>query len=212
MEFFDVLDCTAEKTGETIERNEAHRTGAWHGAFHCLIVSQRDGKWTVLFQKRSASKKIAPGKFDVSVGGHYSSGEDAHAAGPREIKEELGLDVAFSELIPLGRRVFTYCFTPGVRECEFQDVYLLHRDLGATDLSLQKEELDGVIQLDIDDGIALLSGSVRDIESSLIDPFGKTRVIRITSDAFVPCLDNYYLKLLLVAKRFASGDRHVLVI
>jgi len=84
-EHFDVLDCAGRKTGRTIPRDDAHRTGVWHGAFHGLIVYERNNRKHALFQKRSANKKIAPGKFDVSVGGHYASGEDAKTAGPREI-------------------------------------------------------------------------------------------------------------------------------
>ena len=109
-EMFDMLDCAGRKTGTTIDRDEAHRTGAWHGAFHCLIVYEHLRKPCVLFQKRSAAKVIAPGKFDVSVGGHYATDEDAAIAGPREIKEELGLDVPFSGLVSVGRRVFVFCF------------------------------------------------------------------------------------------------------
>ncbi|MCK9419088.1 MAG: hypothetical protein M0R70_06895 [Nitrospirae bacterium] len=63
MEYFDVLDCTGRKTGEIISRDEAHRIGAWHGAFHCLIISLQDGGGQALFQKRSAQKKIAPGNL-----------------------------------------------------------------------------------------------------------------------------------------------------
>ena len=155
------MDCKGLKTGEVIARDEAHRTGAWHGAFHCLIIGQRQGRGYALFQKRSTTKKIAPGKFDVSVGGHYASGEDAGVAGPREIKEELGLEVSFSDLVPLGRRVFVYGFTPGVREYEFQDMFLLPRTISARDLTLQREELDGVIEMDVEAGIALFSGRMR---------------------------------------------------
>ena len=91
MEIFDVLDCRGGKTGKTIARDEAHRTGAWHGAFHCLIIYEREGRGYALFQKRSDLKKIAPGKLDVSVGGHYGAGENAALAGARENKKEIGL-------------------------------------------------------------------------------------------------------------------------
>jgi isopentenyldiphosphate isomerase len=212
MEHFDILDCTGRKTGEVIARDEAHRTGVWHGAFHCLIVSLRDGRGQALFQKRAARKKIAPNKFDVSVGGHYSAGEDAKVAGPREIGEELGLDVRFTELLPLGRRVFVYCSTPGVNECEFQDVFMLSRDIRVAGLKLQREELDGVVQMDVEQGISLFSGKTPFIEMMLIRPGGKDEPLSVSRDDFVPCLDNYYLKLLLLARRYVNGERELLVI
>jgi len=211
-ELFDVLDGTGAKTGEVISRDEAHRSGAWHGAFHCLIISSQDGRGRALFQKRSARKKIAPNKYDVSVGGHYAVGEDAKTAGPREIREELGLEVRFADLLPLGRRIFVYCFDPGVREYEFQDVFMLERDIRVAGLNLQREELDGVVQMELEQGISLFSGKTPFVEMMLIRPDGKDEPVRVSMDDFVPCLDNYYLKLLLLARRYFSGERELLVI
>jgi len=211
-EYFDVLDCSARKTGEVIDRHEAHRTGTWHGAFHCLIIGERSGSGYVLFQKRSMEKKIAPGKFDVSVGGHYSAGEDATTAGPREIKEELGIDSRFTDLIPLGRRIFVYCFTPAVRECEFQDVFFLPRNTRPEELTLQAEELEAVIEMRVDQGISLFSRSVPHTKVPFYGRDGRRDTLRIFPDDFVPSLDNYYLKLLLLARRFFGGDRELLLI
>jgi isopentenyldiphosphate isomerase len=212
METFDILDCRGKKTGEVISRDDAHRTGAWHGAFHCLMVYEREGRGYALFQKRSVKKKIAPGKFDVSVGGHYAAGEDARAAGPREIKEELGLDVKFEEPLFLGRRVFVYCFTPGVKEYEFQDVFLLCRPVDVRALVLQREELDGVIEMDVEEGIALFSGKKAKVDTALHGSDGRTVRVAVAAGDFVPCLDSYYLKLLLLAQRYFTGERDLLLI
>ncbi len=212
MEIFDVLDCRGVKTGGVIARDEAHRTGVWHGAFHCLIIGQRDNRGYALFQKRSLKKKIAPGKFDVSVGGHYAAGENAGVAGPREIKEELGLTVSFNELVPISRRVFVYCFTPGVKEYEFQDVFLFPRNVRSEDIVLQQEELDGVVEMNVEEGIALFSGRVSSVALSLLQPDGSRQAVVVKADDFVPCIDNYYLKLLILARRYLSGEREALVI
>lgn len=212
MEIFDVLDCTGKRTGAVIPRDEAHRTGVWHGAFHCLVVSERDSRGYAFFQKRSALKKIAPGRFDVSVGGHYAAGEDARTAGPREIREELGLDVRYSELVPLGRRVFVYCFTPGVIEQEFQDVFLLPRTIAPAELALQQEEVDGVLELEVEEGIRLFSGGTRSTAGLFLAGSAKPERVTVTAEDFVPCLDSYYLKLLLLARRYLNGERELLVI
>lgn len=212
METFDVLDCIGNKTGELIARDEAHRSGTWHGAFHCLIVYERDGRGYALFQKRAAVKKIAPGKFDVSAGGHYAAGEAATGAGPREISEELGIDVRFQDLVPLGRRIFVYCFTPGIREYEFQDVFLLERNVQGRELKLQQEEVSAVLEMDISSGIRLFSGEARGIECLLQPSDGSAETAAVCVADFVPSLDNYYLKLLLLAKRYFQGERKLLVI
>ena len=212
MESFDVLDCRGGKTGERIARDDAHRSGVWHGAFHCLLVNGRGDRGNVLFQKRSARKKIARGKYDVSVGGHYASGESAREAGPREIREELGLEVKFEELVPLGRRIFVYCFAPGVMEHEFQDVFLLPHAVGPGELSLQQEELDGVIGMNVEEGISLFSGKTVSVSALLHKPDRSQERVVVSAGDFVPSLDQYYLKLLLLAKRYISGERELLVI
>jgi isopentenyldiphosphate isomerase len=211
-ELFDVLDLKGARTGEKIPRAEAHRTGAWHGAFHCLIIGLRNGQGRALFQKRSSSKAIAPGKFDVSVGGHYSAGEDAAAAGPREIREELGLRVRFESLVPVGRRVFVYGFTPGVFECELQDVFLLPRTVDPAALALCREEVAGVLDMDVEEGIRLFSGRSERAGAFLFRPGGEIARVRVAAREFVPCLDNYYLKLLLLSRRHLAGERELLLI
>jgi isopentenyldiphosphate isomerase len=213
LEFFDALDCAASKTGEIISRDEAHRGGVWHGAFHCLIVYERDGQGYALFQKRSTAKRIAPSKFDVSVGGHYITGEDAATAGPREIKEELGLDVSFEDLFPLGRRVFVYGLTQGIIEHEFQDVFLLLRPLVPCTLSLQREELDGVLEMGVTHGIELFSHKEQRISCLFYANRGASKeMVSVSANDFVFCLDNYYLKLLLLVQRYLRGERELLVI
>ena len=75
-EIIDILDeITGQKTGKTISKNEAHRTGQWHGSIHVLIVDNKKEK--TLLQKRCASKKLYPNTWDIAVGGHISAGEAA---------------------------------------------------------------------------------------------------------------------------------------
>jgi isopentenyldiphosphate isomerase len=212
LEQFDVLDCTGRKTGARIGRDDAHANGVWHGAFHCLIFYRREGREFALFQRRSREKKIAPGLFDVSVGGHYTAGEDAAAAGPREIREELGLTVPFSSLVPVGRRIFVYCFLPGVFEYEFQDVFLLPLDTRPDRLVLQPSEVDAVLELDLEEGIRLFSGRMAAANGVLTDGTGEEGLTTVGPAEFVPCIDSYYLKLLMLAQRYARGERDALAI
>lgn len=146
------------------------------------------------------------------MGGHYSTGEDAAVAGPREIQEELGIDVCFGDLLCVGRRIFVYCFAPGIKEYEFQDVFLLRRNICPEQLMLQPEELDGTIELDVEKGIELFSGKTLRAQVPFTKTGGETAPVSITIDDFVPCLDKYYLKLLLLVQRYVNGDREHLLI
>jgi isopentenyldiphosphate isomerase len=212
MEYLDILDCTGKKTGGKISREDAHRSGTWHGAFHCLIIYEREGTGRALFQLRSSEKLIAPGTFDVSVGGHYSSGEDAKTAGPREIREELGLGVNFGDLFPIGKRTMVYCFSPGIKEYEFQDVFLLPRRVSWEDMALQASEVDALLELEIEAGIRLFSGEIQKAEGRIFRTGRNAQPAPVSAGDFVPCMDNYYLRLLLLAQRYLSGERRLLVI
>jgi isopentenyldiphosphate isomerase len=176
------------------------------------MIYHREGRGHALFQKRSWEKKIAPGLYDVSVGGHYAAGEDAETAGPREIREELGIDITFRSLVPVGRRVFVYCFTPGFVEYEFQDVFLLPLATPPNQLVLQPEEVDSVLDLPVDEAIDLFSGRSAAARGTSTAQSGGAGPVSIAAADFVPCIDRYYLKLLLLAQRYFHGERDILAI
>jgi len=206
-EQFDVLDPTGRKTGALISRDDAHASRIWHGAFHCLMIYRSEGRGYALFQKRSGEKKIAAGKFDVSVGGHYSAGEEARTAGPREIREELGLSIAFPDLVPLGKRVFEHDFTPDISEHEFQDIFLLPLEHRPETLVLQEGEVDAVLEMEVEKGIELFRGTIASTAGMLTGTKGMGSPVEVTIADFVPHEDHYYLKLLQLARRYLLGDR-----
>lgn len=87
-ELIDIYDAAGKKTGQAL-RSEAHGNNALlHHAAHVFVFSS-DGR--LLLQKRAACKRIQPGKWDASVGGHLAAGEDFLAGAGRELAEELGL-------------------------------------------------------------------------------------------------------------------------
>jgi isopentenyldiphosphate isomerase len=101
-EMLDVVDAaTGRPTGEVVSREVAHRDGIWHATFHLWVV-RRGRPDLVLLQERGARCAIAPGKLDVTVGGHLRAGETVEM-GVREAEEEIGLSLVLADLVPLGR-------------------------------------------------------------------------------------------------------------
>ena len=102
-ELFDVYDEALNHIGVKA-RADVHRDGDWHQVFHCWVIGRDvDGDAFVILQKR-APKADYPGKIDISAAGHLEAGETVRD-GVREIEEELGLQVQFEDLIPLGKRL-----------------------------------------------------------------------------------------------------------
>jgi isopentenyldiphosphate isomerase len=89
-EIFDIVNERDEVIGQA-PRKEVHATGLWHRAVHVLVFNARG---EVFLQKRSMLKDTAKGKWDSSASGHLDSGEDYDACAVREVREELGLDLA----------------------------------------------------------------------------------------------------------------------
>ena len=147
MEIFDIVDEYGLPTGETVERKTAHREGIRHRTAHVWVIRERAGRFEVLLQKRSMNKDSFPGRLDTSSAGHIPAGSDPVESALRELKEELGLDAAPGELTLIGRFDIQYELPfHGVlfRDNEVSHVYVLRRDLPASDFVIQQEELESV--------------------------------------------------------------------
>lgn len=94
-EMIDVLDENGVKTGEIITRKETHKKGIWH---RCIVVAIIDSNNEILMQQRSYKKDTNPGKWDVSVAGHISSGQTSLEAAIREVEEEVGIHLNKEDL------------------------------------------------------------------------------------------------------------------
>lgn len=139
MELIDVLDeKTGEKTGKIISKDEAHKTGEWHGSIHILIINNAKDK--TLLQKRCAEKKLYPNTWDIAVGGHISSGEDAITSAKRELEEEIGI-TPNSVNLELVDRITEKLVNNGVISNEYVSIFVIYTDIDIAKIKLQKEEV-----------------------------------------------------------------------
>ncbi len=93
-ETFDVVDEQDRVVGRA-PRSEVHRRGLLHRAVHVFVF---DPAGRLLVQTRSATKDEYPLTYTSSASGHVESGEDYDTTAPRELAEELGLDLPLERL------------------------------------------------------------------------------------------------------------------
>ncbi|WHY80066.1 NUDIX domain-containing protein [Neobacillus sp. WH10] len=142
-------------------REEVHRTGLWHESFHCWIVSREEEIDYLYLQLRCQLKKDHPNLFDITSAGHLLANETAED-GIREIKEELGIDVAFTELKPLG--IINYCVNhENLIDNELAHTFLYIKNLAFDEFTLQKEEVSGIVKVKFTDFTDLWSGNLQEI-------------------------------------------------
>lgn len=78
--------------GVSFERHElVDRTDFLVSTVHIWVWRKSSTGAEVLIQKRSPSKAVKPGMFDISAAGHVDEGETSIAAAIRETQEEIGL-------------------------------------------------------------------------------------------------------------------------
>lgn len=148
-ELIDVLDENGVKTGESLSRDEIHKKGLWHRAIVVAIVNEEN---KILLQQRSSNKEKNAGKWDISVAGHISKGQNALFAAARETSEELGYNVDVS----LFRYMFSYRtqekFSEDFIENQFYDFFILRKEeINIKEIKMQKSEVQAIKLVDINE-------------------------------------------------------------
>ncbi|MFC4802899.1 NUDIX domain-containing protein [Neobacillus sp. GCM10023253] len=130
-------------------REEVHRVGYWHEVFHCWFVGKEKDTDYIYLQLRSEVKKDYPGLFDITAAGHLLA-EESVMDGVREVREELGIDVSFHELEPLGV-IYYRVFNGNFIDKEIANIFLYKMSGGFEDFKLQEDEVSGIIKVKFDD-------------------------------------------------------------
>lgn len=100
VEMLDLVDKNDQIIGE-VEKDLANTDTKYTHREVAIMLVDKDNK--ILFQKRSATKIVAPNKWIISVAGHVTKGQTADEAAHRELEEELGFD---TKLRFLGKTYF----------------------------------------------------------------------------------------------------------
>jgi isopentenyldiphosphate isomerase len=175
-------------------REEVHRLGLWHESFHCWIVSREEEIDYLYLQLRCELKKDHPNLFDITSAGHLLAHESA-LDGIREIKEELGIDVTFSELIPLG--IINYCVNhEDLIDNELAHTFLYKKNLAFDEFTLQREEVSGIVKVKFAEFTDLWNGRKQEIHMRgfEINQNGEKLVIdrMVEKNQFVPHKLSFY--------------------
>ena len=213
-ELFDVLDAAGNPTGRAKRRADVHQDGDWHRALHCWVLDVSEpARPCLLYQRRGASKDTWPSRLDVTVGGHYASGETL-ADVVREIEEEIGRAVALEELIRLGTRQSVSDGGLGgssVQDREIQDIFLWKAALPLEAYRPQPIEVTALERVAVADALALLSGQASRVASRRLLPTGEQTDGWIAEGDLIPSLDRYFYRVAVVADLATRGYPHLIV-
>ncbi|GCE31139.1 putative Nudix hydrolase [Dictyobacter alpinus] len=190
-------------------RAEIHEQGYWHETFHCWFVQEVEGKAYLLFQKRAAQKKDFPSLLDITAAGHLLSHESPRD-GLREIQEELGLTLSFTDLVPAGI-IQDPILLGSLLDREFCHVYLYMFTKPIPTLVLQRDEVAAIVQIALHDFEQLLQQRNSTIPALvyLADPDDTQKVTsaHYTLTDFCPHNTHYYNAVLHGAEQLLRAKR-----
>lgn len=139
-EMLDILNSDGTLGGYATSRKEAHEKGLWHRSAHIWFVNS---KGEILLQKRSENMKSHPGKYDISAAGHLTAGDSFVDGALREVEEELGIKLTKEDLVKIGEVSNESTQHNGTYiNKEYNDIYLVHKDIPISDFIVQEEEVD----------------------------------------------------------------------
>src|SRR5579859_7142669 len=178
-ELLEVFDARGQPTGVAKARAAIHLDGDWHVAFHCWIL--RKHATEVVLQRRSLAKDTYAGHWDAAAAGHWRFGETPPEAA-REIAEELGIVVDFSDLLYRGRERTTRHFVNGLIDRELHEVYVLESDAPLTTYRPDPAEVNALAVFPTDALVELVAGerdTVVSTEAVEVEPDGSLRPAHI---------------------------------
>ncbi|WP_040282078.1 NUDIX hydrolase [Psychroserpens damuponensis] len=152
----DIVDKNGRPTGIAVPKTEIHNKGHLHNTAHVWFY---DAYGNILLQQRAASKTICPLLWDVSVAGHIDAGETPEQAAVREAKEEIGVDVSEEKLNKIGVFECFQSYPNGIIDNEFHHTFIAKIKMNSNDFILQREEVEAVKLVTIDEFVNLLNNS-----------------------------------------------------
>lgn len=129
MELLDLYTKDRVLTGKTVARHTPIPEGYYRLVVHVCIFD-RSGK--MLIKQRQTFKDGYAGVWDFTAGGSALAGDTSASAIERELYEEMGIKMDFSDKRP----AVTIHFKTG-----FNEIYLVEADIPLSELRLQFEEV-----------------------------------------------------------------------
>ena len=138
-ERIDIYDQNRNRTGKVIARADAFLGEGEYMLYVLAMLQDTQGRYLII--RRALDKKWAAGQWEVPGGG-VLAGETSAQAVVREVREEVGLDIAAAtqSLEPL----YSYSNVDLTRgDNYFVDIYRIHIDAELDDVVLQESEAIG---------------------------------------------------------------------
>ena len=203
-ELLQVYFPSGRPTGHACARSRVHEIGLWHLTLQFWIVRRSvDGSHGLIFQERHPSQQAWPGKLDTTSAGHVRLGETDLF---RELEEELGVRPNVEEVSFVGVRRMDDATDPNMIDHELHQTYIWINDLPLDAYSLQADEVTALVEVELSDAEALVTGKSLAVPGIRYETAAALRSVTVGKDMLVPVTDGAYSKVIDAAKRRIAGE------
>lgn len=147
--------------GVNASRKSCHQKGLYHETFQTFLLSKISYSGLIYLSRRSSKKKF-PHTYEATAGGHILQDEKIKS-GVRELEEELGLKIKFSQLIKVGVTHATnqpnHSAEKGLVN-EFANIFVLPYGGSIEKIDFDREEIEGILSLPVSSFLAMLDGKI----------------------------------------------------
>lgn len=209
METVDILvPPTFKKSGKTKSLKQAWKDQDWIGTFNLWVVQSKP-VLSVIYQVRDRNMNWAPGKLDVTAGGHYQAGETIKQ-GLREVEEELGKKYNFKSLAGLGRKIHVSPDTEGNVRYNIVDIFMVEDNSPLNSYVLEKAEVYAICACPVADLLKVHSVKDYTFEADTLSNKGEKDKMLIGKNSFPYNWDDYHYKIATLAKKFLRGEKNLI--
>ena len=203
-ELLQVYFPSGRPTGHACTRSRIHEIGLWHLTLQFWIVRRSgDGSHGLLFQERHPSQQAWPGKLDTTSAGHARLGETDLL---RELEEELGVRPHVEDVSFVGVRRWDDATDPNMIDRELHQTYIWINDLPLDAYSLQADEVTALVQVELSDAEALVTGQSPAVPGIRYETAAALRGVTVSNEMLVPVTDGAYRKVIDAARRRIAGE------
>ncbi len=205
IEFIDIYDKNEKFLGFS-EKQKAHQNGYWHKTVSAVIYNKKSKK--VYFQLKNPKHNNVHKEelLELTASGHLTAGETLKDV-VREVKEETGLEVDYEDMNFIYKNICDKTEDYVIRE--FQYYYSLNMSINLKDFkNYDKSEVNGFVEVNINDVIKLLENKYKMIKGKIIRDNNIKR-INLNIDNFDPDFvkNKLFITLMLKVKNLIKNDK-----
>lgn len=179
-EMIDLYDEKGRKIG-IIDKAIAHKEGRWHKSVHVWLINDKN---ELLLARRCSQKTFFPDCWDCAFAGHVGADESSVDCALREGQEEIGLKLRAEDF----EYLFTYkdvlTWADKINN-EFVDVFLVRKNIDLSRLVLQKEEVDNVKYMKLEEFFDLILNDKGDFLFHGKEEYARLKEILVPTEVLV---------------------------